>query len=436
VTSGESLFEVVQAPDGRLEIPDDALEPFEFTAARRFGSPMAGQAAAVLSPLLRYVGAVEDDIRAHDAKLAVLAVLADRGGVGQEVSHICDALASRYSRAVVRDALRMMLEAGTIQRARKHDPRVTPTLQAALALALVPSLTDVQGHRGLLEMFDRARSRVGAGVEVTRMDLISLRRIVAIYTSDARRVAREGSVEEVLAHTSMDEADLKQRFASLSQDVERIGDLHAELTGLSTAMWKYIEAAGVLASRVFGAGRRLADARLLPVVEYQRAMRTASTARLAAVFDGILFDAPPVYVDMELVEQVTVEAVGDGAPDVIPEPVLDDGTEPDGLTMIERWRRRADDLLVDQRSIDLVRHLQTQIWPGPAVATSELVALSVVDRQYALTRTEALLVSPTADASILTPSVLAYEPDNAPPVPEMRGDVDAAVVATTGGGQE
>ncbi|SCF01079.1 hypothetical protein GA0070562_5094 [Micromonospora tulbaghiae] len=284
-------------------------------------------------------------------------------------------------------------------------------------------------------MFDRARSRLGAGVEVTRTDLISLRRIVAIYTSDARRVAREGSVDEVLAHTAMDEAALKQRFASLSQDVERIGDLHAELSGLSTAMWKYIEAAGVLASRVFGTGRRLTDARLLPVGEYQRAMRTASTARLAAVFDGILFDAPPVYVDVDLAAEVTVEAVGDRAPDVIPEPVLDDGTEPDGLTMIERWRRRADDLLVDQQSIDLVRHLQTQIWPGPAVTTSELVALSVVDRRYSLTRTEALLVSPTADASILTPTVLSYTPDTAPPVPEMRTEMNDPIMARTGGEQ-
>jgi hypothetical protein len=231
----------------------------------------------------------------------------------------------------------------------------------------------------------------------------------------------------------MDEAELKERFASLSHDVERIGDLHAELTGLSSAMWRYIDAAGVLASRVFGAGRRLTDARLLPVADYQRAVRTASTARLAAVFDGILFDAPPVYIDMELVEQVTAVAVGDRAPEVIPEPVLDDGMEPDGLTMIERWRRRAQDLLEDRRSIDLVRPLQNQVWPGPAVTTSELVALSVVDPRYALTRTRALLVSPTAEASIITPSILSYEPANAP-VPQVRADTDAsAMVATPSG---
>lgn len=73
-----------------------------------------------------------------------------------------------------------MLEAGTVQRARKHDPRVTPTLRAALALTLVLSLTDVRGHRGPLEPFDRARSRIGEDLELIRADLVSLRRIVAI----------------------------------------------------------------------------------------------------------------------------------------------------------------------------------------------------------------------------------------------------------------
>jgi hypothetical protein len=34
---------------------------------------------------------VEDDVRSYQVKLAVLGVLADRGGVGLEVAHICDA---------------------------------------------------------------------------------------------------------------------------------------------------------------------------------------------------------------------------------------------------------------------------------------------------------------------------------------------------------
>ena len=407
----EALFDVVPDPAGGFDLPEDLVEPFQFVSARQFATPAAGRAAAVISPLLRFPSAVEDDDQAREAKLAVLALLADRGGVGMTVAQIGERLAGRYARSLLRSVLGVMLDAGSIQRARKNDPRLTPTLQAALALALVPTLVDVHGHRALMEMFDRTRARAGADVSAQelREDLVRLRWMLAIYTSDARRVARDGASDEVLVHTATDDAQLKQRFALLSKAVEHVDELMGELASLNAAVYGYLQAVAALTVRVLSTGRRLADARLLPPEEYQSAARTAGVERLAGIFDGILFDSPPVWIDLEAVERVTVSVVGKATPAQIPEPASEgaDG-DADGLTLLERWRLHADHLLAGRPEVDLLDPLRSQPWPGPAVTMAEVVALSLADPRYWLRRSEALVVSPHAEAKILTPSTLGF----------------------------
>ncbi|WP_018352080.1 hypothetical protein [Longispora albida] len=418
----EPLFPLVSTPAG-LELPEELQTSFEFISARRFESAAVGRAVAVVSPLLKHLHGVDDSDRARETKLTVLAVLADHGGDGLTFVQICQTLHGRFTRGEVEAALRVMQAAGTVQRARKNDTRITPTIQAALSIALMPTLADLSGHRALLEMFDRTQLLAGEDVSapVLADAMVRLRYMLSIYTTDAYRVAQTGSAEEVLTHTRADDHVLISRFNMLSAATPE-GEplLMRELEALNRAVYGYVDAAKELQARVQSSRRRLADARLLPVEDYQRAVKVASVARLAALFDGILFDTPPSWVDPEVVEEVTAMAVGAAQPVVVPEPVSADGEHmPAALTLLERWRLRADEmLLADGGEVDLVTALAPEPWPGPAVVVAEFVALSLADNRYHLDRSGvALAISAGRDATILSPGTLTF---GKRPIPAQR----------------
>jgi hypothetical protein len=379
----------------------------------QFDTPAAAHTAAVLGTVLRHPGAVEPpDV--VEVKLAVVRVLADCGDArGLTIKEIYFRLRNQWPPGAVRDAALGLVRAGTVTRARKGQTRLLPTLQAALALALSPTLADVRGHRRLLELFDRLSAQ--ATLDATNDDLLAglvrLRQQVSIYTLDARRVCRDGELGEILAHTEVDETELKQRFEWVSTAVSGRSALIDALAGLNTAVYDYIDAQSDLVARLFASRVRLADPRLLSPEEYRRTAKHATPDQLATVFDGVLFDQFLVWLDPEAIEAAVADIVGTRPPERIPEAGGRHGRRHERPTLLDAWRLNADQLLAGRGEVDLLDHLLTQPWPGPAVTTAELVALAVADRRYQLDRSDALVVTCRDDprrASAVTPSVLRF----------------------------
>lgn len=377
-----------------------------------FETPAAAHTAAVLGTVIRHPGAVEPP-NVAGVKLAVVQVLADCHDIhGLTIKEIYQRLRDQWPAVAVQDAALGLVRSGTLARARKGEPRLIPTLQAALALSLSPMLANVRGHRQLLEMFASVRAHANADAtdEDLMARLVRLRQQVSIYAGDARRACRDGEFRDIIAHTEVDETALKREFDWVSNAVSGRPALIDALAALNTAVYDYLDAQGDLVARVLANRVRVSDPRLLSPEEYRHAAKHATVDQLAAVFDDVLFDQPLVWLGAEAIESALTDIVGTRPCERIPEPG-GHGSRRDQPTLLEIWRQNADQLLAGHGSVDLLDHLRTQPWAGPAVTTAELAALAIADRRYQFERTEALVVTSGNDqrrASAVTPSVLRF----------------------------
>lgn len=414
VTDDEALSPLPPPGEDDPEGADDWDALLDQVRQEQFDSPAAAYTAAVLGAVMRHPRAVES-LEGRDVKLAVLQTLADSGDIkGMTLNEVCQQLSGRWAESSVRVAVLGLVQAGTVARTKVGRPRLLPTMSMAAALELSPELADIHGHRRLLEMFDRLRTEAESGAadkELLAM-LVRLRRQVSIYTFHARSACRDGDRESILAHTEVDETEFKRRFKQASESVADRPMLVDGLAALNTAVYDYLDAQGDLVARLMAGRVRLADARLLSPEEYRRAAKYATPEQLASVFDGVLFDQPPVWLDPAAIESAVDDIVGTRPPERIPEPG-GHGDRRDHTTLLDIWRLTADQLLAGQPAVDLLDELMRQPWPGPAVTTTELVALAIADRRYRLDRSDAVVVVHRDDprrATAVTPSVLTFTP--------------------------
>jgi hypothetical protein len=82
----------------------------------------------------------------------------------------------------------------------------------------------------------------------------------------------------------------------------------------------YLDALGRFVRRIFADRAGFHDPRVLRPTEYEDAAKGGSVAKLAAIFDGIVFDAPPVFVAADVAAEAFLAGQDRPNPVAPPEP--------------------------------------------------------------------------------------------------------------------
>lgn len=263
------------------------------------------------------------------------------------------------------------------------------------------------GIEELLQLLGSTADAIEAGRHDERAIAEALseqRGYVEMWTAAVNRLTDAATLTELVAERGQHDGD------RMLSHVERLVEivtahhpaLHTSATGLLTAAQSYLAATQRLLERILDEGASTRDFSLLDPSDYAQLAITGDVERLAAVFDGVVWDPPR--------PQISPSAIVDALRGYRPQrrqqrrpPVdTDDGaTTPDPLaglderfdTIRRRREHEAELLLQGESSVELSSHLRAAPWPGAMRMIVELTALDVdPGSPYALERDDSLVI--------------------------------------------
>jgi hypothetical protein len=246
----------------------------------------------------------------------------------------------------------------------------------------------MSGQRALLEMFSRVQARAsapGASVEDVRSDLAELRRVLSTFANELRRTVDSRRTSAMLEHAQgADDRVLRTRIAQLKDAVVQqfADELTDDLERLTEAGDRYVVQQLRLLKLL--SKSRGVRGHWVRRDEVHEVMRTASPARLAALWDGIVFDQAPLWVDPERVLAAVDKLTFAPGKDPIPEPAEPGAAVVGAPPLQDSLRALADRLLAGRNECDLTQTLLTEPWPEPAVLMAQLSTLEGLDIGFAL----------------------------------------------------
>jgi hypothetical protein len=387
-------------------------------------------AAAVLGPMLEHPGGLVATAEELVAGLAVCDALAeyDPGG-GLTVAELHALLGGRFDRASVERRIKVLLANKTLRRRRPrpYEPRIVLTVRGALARLLLPLLLDGDGHRQLIELLDRTRARA-LRPEATEAEigaaLRSIHRLLRTFTNQFTVLLDSRTVTEMVREVAEERTDeLQQQLEALREVIDaRFGGLLGLMDEVGAELRAYLDALGQFVRRIFADRAGFHDPRVLRPAEYDDAAKVGSVAQLAAVFDGIVFDAAPVLVAADVAAEAFL--AGRDRPDPVapPEPAgAEVGVDPiraeqqaqqrtmqRRAALAERFLQRGPTVMDGKvASVDLTEELRTRHWPGPVLLLGDLFELAGdAEQPYGLSIADGLLVSVEGPYSYLSPVAL------------------------------
>jgi hypothetical protein len=357
---------------------------------RKFDSSEAAHAAGVVGALLSQADGINVTTRDFEVSQAICRALADLDPLGDGVHSrtLFAFLGERFRSSELSRRLDIMIAAGTVRtRGKRYDDLVWLSPRGAVGLLVTPLLTGVPGQRMLIELLSRAHARVNgpdATEQDVRTDLADLRRVLDACTNQLREVLETGDVAELIATgQARDDADLRVWVDQLRRKArEKFPDLAGEIDRLAEPVQRYC----VQQTRLIQ--RCTADADVdrlarLRAVELNRVVERSTPQQLASLWDGIAFDAAPVWLDPASIYGAADEMTRTIEDEPVPEPGAASAAV-EVISTAHRLRSLADELLAGRTGIDLTPWLLSLPWPRPAVAVAQLQLLTAIDRRYQL----------------------------------------------------
>jgi hypothetical protein len=253
----------------------------------------------VFAVLARDHGAMITDLDQLDTDEAILAAFAEAGTDGLALEQVTVACRPADPRLVAR-RFEVLRSYGAIAKVvdrpheRYHRAAFAPYVMLLFLRRMAAQGGQAELHQ-LLTLEGIGVRSAGAGADDGRA---SVRRLVTVFRLMANQLA--GLVSASPVEELRENAELLWGNRTLidsarqvhSAVLERWPELDRECTHLRTALAAYGDASDAAAARLIeqaGATRALG---LLPVETWRSFARTADAGRLAAVLDGVLFDAP------------------------------------------------------------------------------------------------------------------------------------------------
>jgi hypothetical protein len=263
----------------------------------------------VFAVLAREHGAMITDLEHLDTDEAVLAAFADAGTDGLTLEQVTAACRPADARLVARrfDVLRAY---GAIAKVvdRPHE-RYHRAAFAPYVMLLFLRRMAAQGGQGelhqLLTLEGIGVRSPAAGADDGRACVHRLVTVFRLMANQLAGLAAASPVEELRENAELlwgNRALIEQARQVHADVLDRWPGLDRECAALRTALAAYGDASDAAAARLIeqaGATRALG---LLPVETWRTFARTADAEQLAAVLDGVLFDAPaPWFAPQDLV---------------------------------------------------------------------------------------------------------------------------------------
>lgn len=284
-------------------------------ARHSFRGSQASHAAAVLGITLREAGALDCSDEEIEAATDICRALADLDprGEGVPTRKLFERLEGRYPRPMLENRLVALMKAGSVEKDKEviNEQDVRLTLSGSLSLILVPWISTMSGQRALLEMLSRAQARAAspdAVADDVRADLAELRRVLTTFANELRRIIDSRKTAEMIQYArDADDQELRSRIARLKDIVVRrfADELIDDLERLGGACDWYLRQ--LLRLLKYLSAARGTRGHWVRSDEVHEVMRTADPARLASLWDGIVFDEAPVWVNPEAVLKAVSE---------------------------------------------------------------------------------------------------------------------------------
>lgn len=357
-----------------------------------FASARAGHVAAVLGIMVKEVGALDcSDVEiAAAADICRLLADLDPHGEGVPSRKLFERLESQYPRLMLNNRLAALMKAGAVEKGREviNEQDVRLALSGALSLVLVPWLSTMSGQRALLEALSRVEARAAspdATVDDVRADLAALRRILTAFANDLRRIVDGRRTAEMIQYgKDANDHSLRSRIDGLRATVVRrfADELINDLGRLSEACDSYILQHLRLGKQL--SASRVTQGHWARSDEVHEVMEHGALTRLAALWDGIAFDAAPVWVSPGRVLKAVEELTTTSADGLVPEAGKvgsESAAPPDPREVLAALAERLLDE-ADQR--DLTELFLSLPWPDPAVILARLSVLEGLGIGYGL----------------------------------------------------
>lgn len=405
-------------------------------------SQFASRLRALLAPVAQNKGAAIDD----PALLEVATKVVDAFMKGDTTGGLSRAqIAGRTNGAVDEDLLEsrlnLFVEMGMLNtfHGRKHEQRYRLNSISAVGLLVYGRLQERGGMDELRTLLDRTR-RLLKGDFIDRdtvaAEIRKLTGLLTVFADELELLTVSAPLSVLLAERRLhDHGDLLREVREVNGLVtEHAPDLDHEAVKLIGAAQRYFDAVQNLVQRVYDDGGETRDFSVLDPEAYFAAAKTATIEQLAAVFDGVVFDAPSLHFDTtEMAEHLDESKPRSSRRIRPPEPAPSEETDPLAAAearraeQTERRIQRAEQLLDGRDEADLTGWMISAGWRGTAEALADLAALDVAREQpYTIETGEAVLVSRDAEPTLRSPTSLYAE---RPDIPAEHGDDEQQTIS-------
>jgi len=385
----------------------------------------------VFAVLAREAGAMIGDLDHLDTDEAILAAFAGAGTDGLTLEQVAAACRPADERLVAR-RFELLRSYGAITRVvdRPHERYHRAAFAPYVMLLFLRRMAAQGGQSELHQLLTLEGIGIRSPEAAAPDARASLRRLVTVFRLMANQLSGMASTSPV--EELRENAELlwgNRQLIQQAQDVHAVvlarwPDLDRECTALRTALGAYGDASDAAAARLIeqaGATRALG---LLPVETWRTFARTADVDQLAAVLDGLLFDAPAPWFSPQAIGAALASSE-QAAPVRTPPPRPVTGT--DGTDPADADRRDGDDapdlrtlvagLLAGRDEITLDDLMGTgDGWPAGRRLLARLTAAHHhPDVEAELVWGDGLQVDPDAPVPWVSEGVLRAGPRSAPP---------------------
>ena len=377
---------------------------------------------ALLAPVASNKGAAIDDPIYLDIAMRVVdAFMQGETTGGLSRAQIAARTNGTVDEAVLESRLNLFVDMGMLNtfHGRKHEQRYRLNSISAVGLLVYERLQERGGIDELRTLLDRTR-RLLKGDYIDRdavaTEIRKLTGLLTVFADELELLTASAPLSVLLAERRLhDHGDLLREVREVNGLVtEHAPDLDHEAVTLIGAAQRYLDAVQDLVQRVYDDGGETRDFSVLEPEAYFAAAKTSTIEQLAAVFDGVIFDAPTLHFDTTEMAGYLEESKAKSDRRIRPpEPAPSEEEDPLAAAearragQTERRIQRAEQLLEGRDEADLTGWMISAGWRGTAEALADFVALDVDREQhYTLETRDAVLVSRDSEPTLRSPTNL------------------------------
>jgi hypothetical protein len=393
-------------------VVDDAALTFDDYAAE---AAVVGIYQQVFAVLARESNAMVDDSESVRVDEAILDAFASAGPTGMTVDQVV-ATCRRFPAGTVRRRFAVLRSYRALVRAneRPNEMFYQATFAPYVMLLFLRRIGDAGGQAELHRLLSLARMSLddpNATLDDARAHLGEVTNVFRLLANPLMQLATSAAIEALRAQARPllgNEELLAKALEYHDAGAERWPQLLPVCGELRLALAGYRDAVSTAAQRLLAHAGKTRALGLLPAERWRSFARESDTAALAAVLDGLLFDAPAPHFPAEVVLDAVEEGLQtEGSRVPPPRPRMSDEPPPSEHAADAEGARLAafaEEVLAGGDRVTVAELMrEAGEWPAARRLLSQLTAIHHRDElPYALAWADGLRVNPESSPTWVT----------------------------------